>query len=126
MDLILQILFILFLVWLTLRWFYPVKGMIHLPVSEAREKMKEENVVFIDVRTPEEFKRNNAEPFKNIPLPTLQTKVNQLNKDKEIVLICQSGMRSRQAAKLLIKMGFKKVYNIQGGMNAWGGRVCVR
>jgi len=126
MDFIIQLLFILFLIWLTIRWFYPVKGLTNISVSEAQDKMKDENVVFIDVRTPEEFKSNHVKPFKNIPLAFLQTKVDRFNKDQEIVLICQSGMRSRQAAKQLIKMGYKKVFNIRGGMNAWAGKLCER
>ena len=37
----------------------------------------------------------------------------------EVVVICQSGMRSKQASKLLRKQGFNKVTNVKGGMNAW-------
>ncbi|MCX8046573.1 MAG: rhodanese-like domain-containing protein, partial [Anoxybacillus gonensis] len=38
---------------------------------------------------------------------------------KETIVICQSGMRSNQAAKILVKNGFKRVVNVRGGMNAW-------
>ena len=57
--------------------------------------------------------------FKNIPLQQLAQKTNQLSKENEVVVICQSGMRSKQASKLLKKQGFNKVTNVKGGMNAW-------
>lgn len=42
-----------------------------------------------------------------------------LSKEREVVLICQSGMRSNKASKTLKKSGFEKVTNVKGGMNAW-------
>jgi rhodanese-related sulfurtransferase len=48
----------------------------------------------------------------------LPKKIDKLDKDKEIV-ICQSGMRSAKAAKLLKKQGFEKINNVKGGMGAW-------
>ena len=56
--------------------------------------------------------------FQNIPLNELASKVNQLDKNKEVIVICQSGMRSKQAAKVLKKLGFQRVINVSGGMNA--------
>lgn len=52
--------------------------------------------MFVDVRTPAEYKGKNIYQFKNIPLGT---DLSKLPKDKEIVLICQSGIRSSQACK---------------------------
>ncbi|MED1563912.1 rhodanese-like domain-containing protein, partial [Alkalihalobacillus alcalophilus] len=46
-------------------------------------------------------------------------KASQLLKEKEVVVICQSGMRSNKASKVLRKMGFKKITNVKGGMSAW-------
>lgn len=45
------------------------------------------------------------------------SKANQLDKNKEVIVICQSGMRSKQAAKVLKKLGFQQVINVSGGMN---------
>jgi rhodanese-related sulfurtransferase len=45
--------------------------------------------------------------------------VNRLKKEKEIVVICQSGMRSKKASQLLKKQNFTSVTNVKGGMNAW-------
>ncbi|NRK74194.1 rhodanese-like domain-containing protein, partial [Salmonella enterica subsp. enterica serovar Typhi] len=43
----------------------------------------------------------------------------ELSKDKEVVVICQSGMRSQNATKILKKLGFTNVTNVKGGMSAW-------
>ena len=81
--------------------------------------MTDKNKQFIDVRTPGEYKANHIREFKNIPLNLLPNKTNTLSKDQEVVVICQSGMRSNQASKLLKKAGFTKVTNVRGGMSAW-------
>ncbi|AWI11504.1 sulfurtransferase [Compostibacillus humi] len=99
--------------------FMPVKGITNISVQEAKDKFKDKNVQFVDVRTPAEYKANHRKPFINIPISNLTSKIDQLDKEKEIVVICQSGMRSAQAAKILKKQGFEKVYNVKGGMSAW-------
>jgi rhodanese-related sulfurtransferase len=99
--------------------FIPVKGITNISVQEAKDKLKDNNVQFIDVRTPGEYKANHRKPFKNIPLSNLPSKLDTLDKEKEIVVICQSGMRSARAAKILKKQGFQKIYNVRGGMSAW-------
>jgi rhodanese-related sulfurtransferase len=81
--------------------------------------LKEKNIQFIDVRTPMEYNSNKIRQFKNIPLASLGQKHGDLSKDQEVVLICQSGMRSNKASKTLKKHGFKKVTNVKGGMSAW-------
>lgn len=99
--------------------FIPTKGITNITVQEAKDKFKDKNIQFIDVRTQGEYKANHRPQFKNIPLSDLPTKANKLDKDKAVVVICQSGMRSAKAAKILKKQGFAKIYNVKGGMNAW-------
>ncbi|EHL78629.1 rhodanese-like domain-containing protein [Bacillus smithii] len=99
--------------------FIPTKGITNITVQEAKDKFKDKNIQFIDVRTLGEYKANHRPQFKNIPLSDLPTKANKLDKDKAVVVICQSGMRSAKAAKILKKQGFAKIYNVKGGMNAW-------
>ncbi|GAA0302993.1 hypothetical protein GGQ92_003070 [Gracilibacillus halotolerans] len=99
--------------------FLPVKGVMNISIEEAKDKSKDGNIQFIDVRTPGEFKANHKKPFTNIPLSSLANKTDSLDKEKEIVVICQSGMRSMKAAKILKKQGFQKISNVKGGMSAW-------
>ena len=57
------------------------------------------------------------ERLSKYPLNDLASKANQLDKNKEVIVICQSGMRSKQATKVLKKLGFQHVINVSGGMN---------
>jgi len=99
--------------------FMPIKGVENISVQDAKAKMKDNNVQFVDVRTPGEYKANHRKPFKNIPLSDLSSKLDVLDKEREVVVICQSGMRSQRAAKVLKKRGFEKICNVRGGMGAW-------
>lgn len=94
----------------------PAKGINSISAAELKTILNDREKVFIDVRTPGEYKQRNVKQFKNIPLGTDFSK---LPMDKEIVVICQSGMRSKQACKQLKKKGFKKITNVRGGMNAY-------
>lgn len=97
----------------------PTKGVRTISTADLKTILKDQTKQFIDVRTPGEFKSNHIREFKNIPLNTLVQKAQSLNKAKEIVVICQSGMRSSNACKQLKKMGFENVTNVRGGMSAW-------
>jgi len=100
--------------------FLPNKGVNNISTIELKAELNNKNKQFVDVRTPGEFKRNHIRGFKNIPLHQLSGKAEkELSKDKEVIVICQSGMRSGQASKVLKKLGFTKVTNVKGGMNAW-------
>ncbi|TDL78844.1 rhodanese-like domain-containing protein [Peribacillus frigoritolerans] len=99
--------------------FIPAKGIKSISVEQLKIELKNRNKQLIDVRTPEEFKGNHLKGFTNIPIHQLTQKANQLSKDKEVIVICQSGMRSQKASKTLKKLGFKEVTNVKGGMNAW-------
>lgn len=109
----------IFLVFI-LKWTLPVKGVKQLSITDLKEELNSKNKQFIDVRTPGEFKGNHVGGFKNIPLHQLSQKADkELSKEKEVIVICQSGMRSQKASKILKKMGFTKVTNVKGGMSAW-------
>ncbi|MFE0556619.1 rhodanese-like domain-containing protein [Paenibacillus sp. NPDC058910] len=108
-------LIVLFFVWRIL----PVKGVRQITASQLKHELKDTNKQFIDVRTPGEFKGNHIRGFRNIPLDQLLQSSDSLSKDQEVVLICQSGMRSNKASKSLKKSGFEKVTNVKGGMSAW-------
>lgn len=97
----------------------PAKGIRNISTSELKTELKNKDKQFIDVRTPSEFKGSRIKEFKNIPLYDLSKKASELSKDNEVFVICQSGMRSSNATKVLKKMGFKNITNVKGGMSAW-------
>ena len=98
----------------------PPKGVRQISTNELKEELDNRDKQFIDVRTQGEFKANHIRGFENIPLHRLSEKANKkLSQDTEVIVICQSGMRSQRASKVLKKMGFTKVTNVKGGMSAW-------
>ncbi|MFD2655853.1 rhodanese-like domain-containing protein [Gracilibacillus thailandensis] len=119
MEYLLYIVYSSFLVFI-LKRFLPMKGIKNMTTAELRKQLKDKDKQFIDVRTPREFKGNHISNFKNLPLHELSEKASkQLSPEKEVVIICQSGMRSKKAAKTLKKLGFNQVANVKGGMSAW-------
>jgi rhodanese-related sulfurtransferase len=112
-------LIIILAVWMFARRLFPAKGVRNISTNELKAEIEKNDKQFIDVRTPTEFRANHIRGFKNIPLHELKQRVHELSKDKEVVVICQSGIRSNQASKLLKKLGFSQVTNVKGGMNAW-------
>ena len=94
----------------------PTKGVKTISTDELKNILNDKDKIFVDVRTQGEYKARGLKQFKNIPLGSDFSK---LPKDKEIVVICQSGMRSKQACNQLKKLGFENVTNVRGGMSAY-------
>ena len=114
-----QTLLIIIVIGLLVSRFLPVRGVKQIDAADMKHKRHSKDQQLIDVRSPVEFQTNHIKGFQNIPLPQLKEQAHQLAKDKEVYVICQSGMRSMQAAKILKKQGFTYITNIEGGMNAW-------
>ena len=96
------------------------KGIKQIQTSALNEMLTQSGHIFIDVRTPAEYKANHIKQFRNMPLGL---DMSVLSKEKNIVVICKSGMRSMQASKRLRKLGYTSVTNVQGGMSAWVGPI---
>lgn len=71
----------------------------------------------IDVRTKQEFKSGHLTKFKNIPLDKLATQLSTIDQNRPVAVMCASGMRSAQAAKLLHQHNYQ-VVNLRGGIHA--------
>ncbi|RHW41705.1 rhodanese-like domain-containing protein [Neobacillus notoginsengisoli] len=74
----------------------------------------------IDVRETDEVAEGKIPGAVNIPLGLIEFRLNELDKEKEYVMVCRSGGRSGRACKFLDSYGFKTV-NMAGGMLAWAG-----
>lgn len=118
-NVVLNMILIILIAWFIISRFLPVKGVKNINGKELKAALHKKNNQCIDVRTPSEFRGNHIQGFRNIPLNELMQKVNHLDKNKEVIVICQSGMRSKQAVKMLKKLGFQHITNVSGGMNAW-------
>ena len=80
------------------------------PKVVYKELMKN-GAQIIDVRSKGEYKGGHIKGAVNIPLSDLQNNLSKLKKDKPIITVCASGMRSASAKSLLKLKGFKDVYN---------------
>lgn len=107
------------ILFLVIKQLIPVKGIRNITAEQLKNELKDKNKQFVDVRTAAEYKGYHIKEFKNIPLHLLEGKAGTLSKDKDVVLICQSGARSQRAAKTLKKLGFTKITNVRGGVSAW-------
>jgi molybdopterin/thiamine biosynthesis adenylyltransferase/rhodanese-related sulfurtransferase len=88
--------------------------------EELKEKLENgEDIILIDVREPVEYEINRIEGSKLIPLSKLPEKVNELDQTREIVLYCKMGGRSARGVQLLRELGFTRVKNLAGGIDAW-------
>lgn len=76
--------------------------------------MRDGSVTLLDVRTPMEYKMGHIDGFINIPVDEIRNRIDELDKNKPIYIICQSGLRSYIASRILTGNGFN-TYNFAGG-----------
>jgi sulfur-carrier protein adenylyltransferase/sulfurtransferase len=81
-----------------------------------------DDLFILDVREPHEYQICNLNG-KLIPLGDLPRRVNELDSSREMVVHCRSGKRSADAIAFLQKAGFKKLWNLRGGVLAWSDEV---
>ena len=82
-----------------------------------------EDAQVIDVREADEFAAGHLPEAKNVPLAKLADRISEIErfKDKPVIVCCASGMRSGKACGELRKLGFAKIHNLSGGIDAWVG-----
>ena len=83
----------------------------------------ENNAILIDVRSGVEFASGYIDGAINIPVDYISSIEGSINKDVVIILYCASGMRSTEAAKTLVDLGYTNVYNLDGGLINWSGEL---
>jgi len=80
-------------------------------------------VFLLDVRNPDEHAICALEPSELIPLPRLLDGIHQLDSARDMVVYCHTGIRSAQAVNFLRGVGFSRVKNLRGGIDAWAVQV---
>jgi rhodanese-related sulfurtransferase len=93
-----------------------------LDVSTFKQKIKNKRVLLYDVRTSYEFKQGTIKNAINVDFfnrKSFLLAFEDIEKNTPIYLFCRSGNRSNKAARLLVKQGFIKVYDLKGGYIAW-------
>lgn len=86
---------------------------------EQIESLDKESTVLVDVRTPMEFRLGNIPGSVNIPLDDLRSRMKEIPKDKNVVLICQVGLRGYLAYRILAQHGYEKIVNLSGGYKTY-------
>jgi len=91
-----------------------------ISAEDAKDIIDSEDVIVLDVRTPEEYKEGHIESAVLLPVNDIKDKAGEVltNKDAKILVYCRSGNRSATAAKELIEMGYTDVYDF-GGIMSW-------
>ncbi|USK56710.1 sulfurtransferase TusA family protein [Cytobacillus solani] len=92
--------------------------------EELEKKLNmNENIVVLDVREAAEFAFNHIPNARSIPLGELKDRLNELNKEDHIFVVCRTGNRSDLAAQKLTEKGFIHVVNVLPGMSQWFGEM---
>ena len=90
-----------------------------ISATNLAERVKDNNLKLLDVREPHELEISAIPNAINIPLGSLASRLSELDSADEMVVFCKTGGRSARALELLVTAGFKKVKNLNGGINAW-------
>tara|TARA_B100000497_G_scaffold34586_1_gene40559 strand:+ start:7820 stop:8224 length:405 start_codon:yes stop_codon:yes gene_type:complete len=93
-----------------------------IELVEALEMMKQENVITIDIRTPEEIAKGkilDSALEMDYYADDYKSKLEAMNRDDQYVVYCRSGGRSGKTLKMMKDMGFTNAYNVLGGYNAF-------
>jgi rhodanese-related sulfurtransferase len=90
-------------------------------LTPAEFKEKSQNNSIIDVRTPSEFSSGHIKEAVNINIfdKDFISKMDAFDKNKPVYVYCRSGHRSGNAAKKMRELGFKEIYDLQGGIINW-------
>lgn len=82
---------------------------------------KPETLRVIDVREMGEIAAGTIPGAIPMPLATVPLRLQDIQRDETVVMICRSGARSAQACAFLQQQGYDQVFNLRGGMFAWAG-----
>jgi rhodanese-related sulfurtransferase len=85
----------------------------------AAAAMHDAGALMLDVREQSEWVAGHVAGATLIPLGELQSRLSELPRDKDIVVMCRTGMRSAQGRDILLKAGYPRVTSVTGGITAW-------
>ena len=91
-----------------------------LPAMQA-VRMMNQGALVLDLRGKDLYAAGHIGDARNVPASELAAQADSLKKwrDKSVITYCDSGINGASTARALTKLGFTKVFNLQGGLNAW-------
>lgn len=96
-----------------------LKGDVKVIHWDEIEKLDKNKSVLVDVRTEMEYTMGTIDNAMNIPVDDLRDRLNEIPKDKEIIIFCQVGLRGYLACRILEQNGYKNVKNLSGGYKTY-------
>ncbi|WP_169891032.1 rhodanese-like domain-containing protein [Litchfieldia alkalitelluris] len=125
MQTIISLILLCVCIYITYDRLKPVKGLTNLNEAEIKKKLKRpKDVVLIDVRQPYEYKAKHLPGAINVPISHLKRKNEMIPEDKEIILYCQTGIRSKNAARMIKKKHkVSSISHLKGGLYEWEGMI---
>jgi len=94
-------------------------GVRHVAVHEAVQLVNQKHAVFIDIRSADLYKAGHIAQARHMPVADFSNKRGALPKDKPLIVVCERGRTSLNAASALRKLGFAEVYSLEGGLQNW-------
>ena len=91
----------------------------NVDVATVNALQGRDDVVILDVREQSEYDAGHIPGVTLIPLNDVANRLNEIPKDKPVIVTCRSGNRSGQATDFLRQQGYTNVHNMTGGINAW-------
>ncbi len=93
----------------------------NMTATEAIESVGSGDYLLLDVRSSIEFSNGHIADSVNVALDDIEKYITEVvpNKERKIIVYCQSGRRSEEASKKLIQLGYKNIYNLVGGIQAF-------
>jgi rhodanese-related sulfurtransferase len=88
-------------------------------ISLEELESRDSGAILLDVREPVEYASGHVPGAVNLPQADLADRLDELPRDRPVVLICQGGYRSLRAAQFLKQTGFTRVFSVPGGTAAW-------
>ena len=98
----------------------PTEPFSRLSPEDAKKKLDGGNgTIIVDVREPDETRTGHVPGAVLMPVNSVFSRVTELPKDKDIIFICAVGQRSALAAEVAAAMGYTRLFNVEGGTDAW-------
>ncbi len=96
-----------------------------LNVSQLKSRLEQGDAqpILLDVREGWEYNLCALPGSVHIPMGQIQARLNELDRNREIVVVCHHGVRSNQVAHYLAHQGYAKLYNLSGGIDAWAREI---
>jgi len=96
-----------------------------LDVRTVAQRLQErpESMILLDVREAFEREVASIDPSLHIPMGDVPSRLEEIPRDRQVVVYCHSGARSMVVAGFLHEQGFERVANLSGGIDAWSVRV---